>query len=78
MNAMRMKHISNQMALFNSHHGVIHCVVDFSETTLKISHALLTKSIRSSVVLTGKSQQQVHIIMPKQKNDVGLQVISLD
>ncbi len=78
MNAIRLKHISNQIALFNSHHEVKHCVVDFSETTFKMSHALLTKSIRSNVMLTGKSQQQVHIIMPKQMNDIGLQVISLE
>lgn len=69
MDKIRLRHLCNQMTLFNNHHNVMFCVVDFSEANSQMSQAMLTKSFE---ILSSKEKipKQMHIVFPERSHHI--------
>lgn len=66
INTLRIKHLCNQMAMFNIHHHIRYCVIDFSQAQTNINKNKLHSCIHSALLKSHKTpHQKFHVVFPK-------------
>lgn len=71
MNAIRIRHLCNQMTVFNDHHDVLHCVVDLSQVHAQINETQIRDSIQKMASQSPqKNRRNFHIVFAKQDDRI--------